>query len=66
MPEIAGDAALYFDPADPADLRRAVETLLDDPERARALGTAAAVRARQFTWERTAAMTAEVIRRCAA
>jgi glycosyltransferase involved in cell wall biosynthesis len=66
MPEIAGDAALYFDPADPADLRRAVATLLDDPERARTLGAAAAARARQFTWERTAAMTAEVIRRCAA
>ena len=66
MPEIAGDSALYFDPADPSDLRRAVQLLLDDPERARALGEAAATRAQEFTWEKTAARTAEVIRRCAA
>jgi glycosyltransferase involved in cell wall biosynthesis len=66
MPEIAGDTVLYFDPTDPADLHRAVQSLLDDPERAHALGDAAATRAREFTWEKTAAKTAEVIRRCAA
>jgi glycosyltransferase involved in cell wall biosynthesis len=66
MPEIAGDAALYFDPADPADLRRTAQRLLDDRTFAAALGTKAAARARDFTWEKTAARTAEVLRRCAA
>jgi glycosyltransferase involved in cell wall biosynthesis len=66
MPEIAGNAALYFDPADPADLRHAVQRLLDEPELRLELGAAAAARASAFTWEKTAASTAEVIRRCAA
>jgi glycosyltransferase involved in cell wall biosynthesis len=66
MPEIAGDAALYFDPADPADLRRTVQRLLDDPALRADLGAKAAARARGFTWEKTAARTAEVLRRCAA
>jgi glycosyltransferase involved in cell wall biosynthesis len=66
MPEIAGEAALYFDPTDPADLHRTVQRLLDDPALRQALGARAAARAREFTWEKTAARTAEVIRRCAA
>lgn len=66
MPEIAGEAALYFDPADPADLRRTVQRLLDEPALRRELGAKAASRARAFTWETTAARTAEVIRECAA
>lgn len=66
MPEIAGEAALYFDPADPTDLRRAVLALLEDASLRSSLGAEAAARAREFTWEKTAARTAEVLRRCAA
>ena len=31
MPEIAGDAALYFDPRDPVDMARSIKVLIDNP-----------------------------------
>jgi glycosyltransferase involved in cell wall biosynthesis len=58
LPEVAGDAALLFDPADPAAIRAALERLLGDAalrERLRAAGLA---RAAAFSWERTAVATA--------
>jgi glycosyltransferase involved in cell wall biosynthesis len=54
LPEVAGDAALLFDPREENAIAAALERLLCDPveaERLRALGLE---RARQFTWERTA------------
>ena len=58
LPEVAGDAALMFDPHDERAMAVAIEALLsmDEGERARtrALGIA---RAGQFTWERTARAT---------
>ncbi len=58
LPEVAGEAALMFDPHDERAIATSIETLLwlDDDARARmrALGMA---RARQFTWERTARAT---------
>jgi glycosyltransferase involved in cell wall biosynthesis len=58
LPEVAGEAALMFDPHDARAIAAAIETLLslDDGARARtrALGLA---RAEQFTWERTARAT---------
>lgn len=60
LPEVAGEAALMFDPHDERAIAAAIETLLslDDDARARtrALGVA---RAQQFTWERTAGATLE-------
>jgi len=55
LPEVAGDAALLFDPYDPRAIAAAITTLLsyDDAERAR-VAAAGVVRARRFTWERTA------------
>lgn len=58
MPEVAGDAALLFDPADPVAIRDAVEQLLCDAALRERLRAAGLVRAAQFTWERTAAATA--------
>ena len=57
LPEVAGDAALIFDPRSEQAIADAIGRLLDDePLRARlvALGLA---RAREFTWERTARLT---------
>jgi glycosyltransferase involved in cell wall biosynthesis len=60
LPKVAGDAALLVDPADVWDLAGAIEWVLTD-ERLRAELTAKGLeRARQFTWERAAAMTVEV------
>jgi glycosyltransferase involved in cell wall biosynthesis len=60
LPEVAGDAALLVDPEDRRALRAAIERALADPEPLRAQGRA---RAAEFTWERTAQLTAETYRR---
>ena len=59
--EVVGTAAPGDDPAgvlvDPADapaLTDALASLLDDPDRAAAIGAAGARRARTYTWARTA------------
>lgn len=57
LAEVAGDAALLFDPLDPHDIANAIARLLDDePLRAR-LVAAGRKRALQYTWERTAQAT---------
>ncbi len=57
LPEVAGDAALLFDPRDEAQIAAALQRILGDRDlrgRLRALGR---VRAQLFTWERTARLT---------
>jgi glycosyltransferase involved in cell wall biosynthesis len=59
LPEVAGDAALLFDPLDESAIADSLRRLLDDlvlRERLRARGLE---RAREFTWERTARRTLE-------
>jgi glycosyltransferase involved in cell wall biosynthesis len=59
LPEVAGDAALLFDPRDQAAIAGALTRLFEDAalrERLTALGLE---RAREFTWERTAHLTLE-------
>jgi len=59
LPEVAGDAALLFDPRDEAAIAGALTRLLGDDAlraRLRSLGFA---RSEQFTWERTARLTLE-------
>ena len=51
LPEVVGDAGLIVPAGDAVAFATAIETLLDDPERASALGEAAALRARSaFDW----------------
>lgn len=66
MLEIAGEQALSFDPSDPSDRCQTVLARLEDASLRCSLGAEAAARTRDFTWEKTAARTAEVLRRCAA
>jgi glycosyltransferase involved in cell wall biosynthesis len=58
LAEVAGDAALVFDPEDPAAIRAAIERLLGDRAEAERLRAAGRERAATFTWERTAELTA--------
>jgi len=60
LPEVAGGAALLFDPADPAAIRDAIERLLGDAALRERLRAAGLQRAAQFSWERTARETAAV------
>jgi glycosyltransferase involved in cell wall biosynthesis len=59
LAEVAGDAALVFDPQDPAAIRAAIERLLGDRMEADRLRSAGRDRAAQFTWERAAELTAD-------
>ncbi len=57
LPEVAGDAALLFDPADEAAIAAAIERLMSDSAEADRLRAAGRQRAATFTWERTARLT---------
>ncbi len=51
--EVAGDAAIYFDPYDPEDLARAIESSFDEGMRAE-LGKRGLQRAARYSWDRCA------------
>ncbi len=58
LPEVAGDAALMFDPYDETAIAAAIEVLLAQDERTRARTRACgSARAEQFSWQRTALET---------
>ncbi|MBN1939306.1 MAG: glycosyltransferase family 4 protein [Candidatus Aminicenantes bacterium] len=54
LPEIGGDAALYFEPGDPEDIARTIRRLLDDETLQADLRRKGRERAARFTWGRTA------------
>jgi glycosyltransferase involved in cell wall biosynthesis len=54
LPEVAGDAALMFDPRSVDAIAGALRALLHDRERAADLAARGPVRAAQFGWDRTA------------
>jgi glycosyltransferase involved in cell wall biosynthesis len=58
LPEVAGDAALMFDPDRPEEIAAAMERLLAGGEEVERLRAAGYERARQFTWDETARLTA--------
>jgi glycosyltransferase involved in cell wall biosynthesis len=57
LPEVAGDAAVLFDPTDIDAIRGAIERLLADRAERERLSAAGRARAAEFTWERTAELT---------
>jgi glycosyltransferase involved in cell wall biosynthesis len=65
FPEIAADAAVYFDPAKPDALVAAIESVVDDGPRREALIAAGRLRHVEFTWDKTARLTADYYRRIA-
>jgi alpha-1,3-rhamnosyl/mannosyltransferase len=62
LPEVAGDAALMFDPTDEHAIAVAIERLLTDAPLAAGLRERGLRRAREFTWERAAERTLDVYR----
>jgi glycosyltransferase involved in cell wall biosynthesis len=57
LPEVAGDAALLFDPHDTAELAGALGRLLSDETLRASLIERGRERVRHFTWQRTASLT---------
>ena len=66
QPEVAGDAGLYVDALDVADIARGMQTLLTDEPLAAAHVAAGLRRAKQFSWERSAGAMLEALDRLAA
>jgi len=66
LPEVAGDAALLFDPADEAAIAEAIRRVAEGPDVARELSARGLARAGCFSWERAAVDTLAVLRRAAA
>ena len=65
LPEVAGDAALLFDPGDEEALATAMLRVLSEDGLRRELRERGLARAREFTWEKTAAATMAVYLRAA-
>jgi glycosyltransferase involved in cell wall biosynthesis len=61
--EVAGGAALEFDPERPDDIARAIAQVLADPAEADRLRAAGREQAARFTWERSAQLTLDAYRR---
>lgn len=57
FPEVAGEAAVYFNPQQPDDLSRVMNNLLSSLNHQAALRAAGRTRAARFTWQKTAQAT---------
>jgi glycosyltransferase involved in cell wall biosynthesis len=60
MPEVSGEAALYVNPHDPADIAQKVVQAVEDRNRRAALIQKGLGRAGEFTWQRAARATLAV------
>jgi len=66
IPEILGDAAVYFEPTRVDSIAGSLAGLINDSELKERLSAAGIQRAAQFTWENTARQTLEVYGRLTA
>jgi glycosyltransferase involved in cell wall biosynthesis len=64
LPEVIGDAGLFFDPLSPDDIARAILRLIEDPALQADLRKKALARAAQFTWDRAAELAEASFRKC--
>lgn len=62
LPEVAGEAAVYFDPLNIGEIAGAVRRLSEDAGLRQELGRGGLERAASFSWQRTAAETFAVYR----
>lgn len=60
FPEVAGDAALYYDCNEPSSLNQALENALDQPRLLEQLVEKGTIRLKEFSWERAARETKAV------
>jgi glycosyltransferase involved in cell wall biosynthesis len=63
MPEIAGNAALLVDPQKPYQIAAAMSRLIHDPSLKKSLILKGRVRSAQFSWDKAAMETLEVLRK---
>ncbi len=63
LPEIYGDAALYFDPKDIKDMAQKIKIVLDSPKVADKLRAAGPEQAAKYSWKTTAEQTVALYRK---
>jgi glycosyltransferase involved in cell wall biosynthesis len=61
LPEVAGDAAAYFDPRKPEDIAAAIEKVISSPDYAAELVGQGTTRLQKFTWKKTVEETLDVL-----
>lgn len=54
LPEVVSDAGVFFDPHSPRELQECLEVLMRDDAKRLELGRRGLIRARDFSWERSA------------
>ena len=63
LPEVGGDAVVYFDPDNPEELAEAMERVLSSKELQESLSVKGLDRARRFTWEESTRKHVELYQR---
>ena len=64
MPEVAGQAAVFFDPLQIDSLMVAMEKVVQSTEKRNSLIQAGRTQATRFSWQRCADETVEVYKKC--
>jgi len=64
LPEILGDAALYFNPEDEMDMKNKIEQALTDEKLREILRNRGYEQIKKYSWQRCAAETFEVYKNC--
>jgi glycosyltransferase involved in cell wall biosynthesis len=62
LPEVAGEAALYFEPKNHSELAKQIKKILDDPELKKDLIERGITQAQKFSWERCAKETLDYLK----
>ena len=65
LPEVVGDAGIYFDPFDIDDISRAITEMVTNKARRAQLSDNALARSKKFTWEDAAELTLAYLERMA-
>jgi len=61
LPEVVGDAGILIDPYNPSDIANAIKEILTDAQLAKKLTKNGFIRSSQFSWQKTAEKTLEVL-----
>jgi len=61
MPEVLGDAAVFFDPNDIDEMYSVISDLISDPDKRRELSLKAKERSTMYSWDKTKQRTIDVI-----
>lgn len=62
MPEVAGEAGIYFEPDDPEGMKKAILKIIQNPNLREEFSAKSKIQASRFDWKETASKTLELIK----